>query len=150
MCYLLTFGTKLYILVYICPPLTQSTHPWLERYHMLDWESGCFTVRSAYRLDINLKELNQGLTGQAADQMARVHFEKKLWSLPVPQKVKVFAWRLIHKGLATKKNKMERQLELSGTCDVCGQEVGDEFHAVISCDRGCQLLRSDACYLGSP
>ncbi|RLN33118.1 hypothetical protein C2845_PM03G03460 [Panicum miliaceum] len=102
-------------------------------------KSGCFTIRSAYRLRIDMKELSNGQTGSSNRPDSFRPILKKLWSLPVPQKVKVFAWRLIHKGLATKKNKMERHLELSGTCDVCGQEVEDEFHAVVRCDQAANL-----------
>ena len=64
---------------------------------------------------------------------------KKFWALPIPQKVKIFACRLIHKGLATRDNKHARRLEEQNICEVCGMEVEDEHHAVIRCNLATSL-----------
>lgn len=63
----------------------------------------------------------------------------KLRKLPIPQKAKVFAWRLIHNGLATKVNKWRRTLATDRTCDISGNADEDEHHAVICCNHALAL-----------
>jgi hypothetical protein len=45
---------------------------------------------------------------------------KTLWQLPVPPNVKVFAWRVIHNGLAVPANKKSSGMEVLVTCALCG------------------------------
>ena len=40
---------------------------------------------------------------------------KLLWSTPVPQKIKFFAWKLATEGLATMQNRKRRNLESDST-----------------------------------
>lgn len=56
-----------------------------------------------------------------------------IWSSPVPQKIRIFAWRLAKDALAMRKNKFRRTLEASGTCVICGQGDEDGHHAVVMC-----------------
>ncbi|WVZ61314.1 hypothetical protein U9M48_011212, partial [Paspalum notatum var. saurae] len=45
---------------------------------------------------------------------------KMFWKLPVPQKVKVFAWRAILDGLGTQQKKEQRNIVLSNACEIVG------------------------------
>ncbi|OEL33306.1 hypothetical protein BAE44_0005675, partial [Dichanthelium oligosanthes] len=54
--------------------------------------------------------------------------------LPVPQKVKLLAWRLVHRGLATKVNKFGRGLERV----IFGASSAEEVEA-MACKEGIQL-----------
>ena len=68
----------------------------------LAWHSekiGCFTVRSAYRLGMQICDLEHGMQGSSSRPDGARMIWNKFWALPIPQKVKIFAWRLIHKGL---------------------------------------------------
>ena len=102
-------------------------------------KTGCFTVRSAYRLGMQIRDLEHGLQGSSSRPDGARMIWKKFWALPIPQKVKIFAWRLIHKGLATRDNKHARRLEEQNICEVCGMEVEDEHHAVIRCNLATSL-----------
>ena len=64
---------------------------------------------------------------------------KKLWKLPVPRKVHIFAWKLIQDGLATKHNKKKRTIIKEAVCDLCGKDVETEHHAVIRCNHAASL-----------
>jgi ribonuclease HI len=54
----------------------------------------------------------------------------------------VFAWRVATDSLATKKNKWRRTLETNATCDICGTEVEDAFHATVRCSKARALRDS--------
>ena len=97
--------------------------PWRNEEDMIAWhyeKTGTFTVRSAYHLGMTLKELEAGQASSSANPDGTRPAWKKLWKLPVPHKVRIFAWKLIHGGLATKSNKSKRKMALNGTCDLCG------------------------------
>ncbi|KAF8719583.1 hypothetical protein HU200_024322 [Digitaria exilis] len=67
---------------------------------------------------------------------------ENLWSTPVPEKVKIFAWRLANDGLATLQNRKRRNLEQNSTCRVCGSDEEGAFHAVVSCTKA-KALREE-------
>ena len=45
---------------------------------------------------------------------------KKLWALQLPPKVKVFAWKLAHNGLATQSNKVAHRMAKQSKCLIYG------------------------------
>jgi len=109
---------------------------------MIAWhyeKTGLFSVRSAYWLGVRLKELEGNSASCSANPDGARPAWKKLWKLPVPHKVRIFAWKLIQGGLATKCNKQKRRLAQEATCDLCGKEDESEHHAVVSCDHAVAL-----------
>ena len=46
---------------------------------------------------------------------------------------RIFAWKLIQEGLATKCNKKKRRIIHDAICDLCGQAEETEHHAVVRC-----------------
>ena len=67
---------------------------------------------------------------------------KHLWSTPVPQKIKIFAWKLATEGLATMQNRKRRNLESDSTCRLCGRGEEDGYHAVVACTKS-RALREE-------
>ena len=68
--------------------------PGQEREDMTAWyyeKTGMFTVRSAYHLGVKMKELEKGQTSSSANSDGARPAWKKLWKLPVPHKVRIFA-----------------------------------------------------------
>ena len=51
----------------------------------------------------------------------------------------MFAWKVIHNGLATQANKKARCLEHQSTCIVCGDECEDGYHAIMQCPHAVNL-----------
>jgi hypothetical protein len=68
-------------------------------------KSGIFSVRSAYRLAL-LQNSNNFCTGQ---QSTNPNGDRPIWDViwkaKVPQKVKIFNWRLATEALAVQKNR---------------------------------------------
>ena len=120
----------------------------IPKVHMNDkvaWfyeKNGIFTVRSAYRLAVQEIAQAQGLASTSISQDGGRTCWSKLWSSPVPQKIKIFAWRLANNSLATMQNRKRRNMENDSTCRICGREEEDEFHAVISCTKA-KALREE-------
>jgi hypothetical protein len=79
----------------------------LSRYgqpDVLRWQgttSGEFTVRSAYHLE---KEKQERLRGESSTAPACTRTWKTIWSLNVPNSVKMFLWRACNDLLPTKVN----------------------------------------------
>ena len=100
---------------------------------------GMFTVKSAYRLAIRLNEEWMGGQSSRAHPDGQRPMWNGVWQLKIPQKIKVFTWKLINQGLPTKINKYRRSLESTTICDLCGLEPETEHHAVISCPQARNL-----------
>jgi hypothetical protein len=58
-----------------------------------------------------------------------------IWKVPVPNKVRVFSWRLASDNLPTQRNKWRRTLETQNTCPICGNGIEDSFHATVECTK---------------
>ena len=54
-----------------------------------------------------------------------------IWCCRVPQKVRIFAWKLANNALAMQDNKVRRRLEEQGVCPICGQEEETTYHAML-------------------
>lgn len=65
-----------------------------------------------------------------------------IWKAKVPEKIRIFAWRVATETLPTKENKRKRTLEVDNICNICGKEKEDEFHAVMSCTKA-RALREE-------
>jgi hypothetical protein len=58
---------------------------------------------------------------------------KILWSLQVPNAVKVFLWRAYHNLLPTKVNLFTRKVVDNNFCPVCHLAEETVFHAIWGC-----------------
>ncbi|KAM0864201.1 hypothetical protein ACQ4PT_044077 [Festuca glaucescens] len=63
--------------------------------------------------------------------------ERKVWDLVwkanVPPKLRIFAWRVASDSLGTRQNLNRRIATVNPTCSICGCEVEDAHHALITC-----------------
>ncbi|KAK1683369.1 hypothetical protein QYE76_044217 [Lolium multiflorum] len=92
-----------------------------------------FTVKSAYRvgLDQQMQEHSYGATSTRPDG-ARPEW-KIIWNCQVPPKVKILAWKVCCNALATQANMARRGMATSRTCQICGREDEDTYHAFMRC-----------------
>jgi hypothetical protein len=98
-------------------------------------KNGNFTVRSAYRLAYNLAHSGSISQGNSLTGVADRSLWKCIWSAPIPNKVKIFGWRVACDNLPTQDNKCKRTLELSNICTICGTEAENSFHATVACTK---------------
>ncbi|XP_021846130.2 uncharacterized protein [Spinacia oleracea] len=83
------------------------------KYHI----SGKLSVKSAYAMLVLGDSSDYGLNSESV-------FYKSLWSMKILPKWKIFFWKLLHNGIATKANLGRRGVQLSTVCDECN--AGDE------------------------
>ena len=62
-----------------------------------------------------------------------------IWKTKVPPKVWVFGWRVATDSLVTKRNKWRRTLEVDSTCNICGKDEENAYHATVSCPKAIAL-----------
>ena len=114
-----------------------------DRGDLLAWhyeKSGIFTVRSAYQLAVHLRDReNNTCCSSSVNPSGNRSLWKSIWKLNVPQKIKVFLWRVVNHGLATRLNKWKRSLEKDNMCELCWLQVESEFHALVMCDHARNL-----------
>jgi hypothetical protein len=70
--------------------------------------------------------------------MDRKSFEA-VWKTPVPQKLKVFIWKLVQNGLGVQTNRLRHHLISDATCSICGMEPEHGHHAMVRCTKATAL-----------
>lgn len=98
-------------------------------------KTGQFSVRSAYRLAVSIQNQAGNPTSSSTTEADDRSIWDIIWKALVPEKIKIFGWRVPTNTLATKKNKWKRTLEVGSTCTICSIEEEDEFHAIVSCTK---------------
>ena len=95
--------------------------------------NGKFGIKSAYRLAIRLsKSADQGTSSERSHLRL---FWKRIWDLPLPHKVRHFAWRACRDILPTKVNLMRRNVVKDQFCDECKMECETTGHLFWTCPR---------------
>ena len=98
-------------------------------------KTGVFTVKSAYKLaDMLERNGTEGPSSSTSEPGDRTVWDV-IWKAKIPERIKIFGWRVATQSLATKHNTHRRTIVPEDICDNCGTEPEDEFHAVISCTR---------------
>ena len=73
-----------------------------------------YSVRSVYAVAARLS--HPGNFSATSDNSQNQHFWKQIWSLPLPHKIRHFAWRVCRNILPTKVNLMKRKVIQDDIC----------------------------------
>ena len=104
-----------------------------DRIIWVETNNGCFTVRSAYKVAMNLHRTAQNAS--ASSNSSHRSFWRKLWQLPIPHRVHHFAWRACRNILPTKDNLFHCKVLTENLCDECGEATESIGHLFWSCPR---------------
>ena len=97
-------------------------------------KKGLFSVKSAYKLAVQLRERTHGRDASGSLPGGHSIFRwDKIWSMEVPNKVKMFIWQLVHNTLAVKRNLLRRGLKEDPLCPVCHRVDEDSGHLFFKC-----------------
>jgi hypothetical protein len=66
---------------------------------------------------------------------------KKIWSLKLPGKIKIFLWRLLHNSLPTRRNIKRKHVELDTVYPMCYRADEDGGHLFLKCKKVKQVWR---------
>ena len=95
--------------------------------------SGSFSVRSTYTLA--MKCSHPANMGASSNNNQVWRFWRKMWSLPVPHKIRHFVWRSCRDILPMKTNLMRWKVVQDGICDKCTNEEKTHGHVLWNCQK---------------
>lgn len=99
-------------------------------------KKGLISVKSAYKLAVQKREADHGRNASGSDtEAARSNLFRweKIWSMEVPNKVKMFVWRLVHNSLAVRRNSAKRGVKEETICPMCNRLDEDCAHLLFKC-----------------
>ena len=99
-------------------------------------KKGNFSVKSAYQVvqNIKKKEEEQGSSSMDITNEGNNKIKwKKLWSIPLPGKVKHFLWRLANNSLPFRMKLKRKGINLDTRCPVCYRLDEDGGHCFLKC-----------------
>lgn len=103
-----------------------------------------FSVKSAYKVarDIEAYNSKYGKPSTSVDPQGSTYNPwKKLWSLPLPNKILHFLWRLATNSLPLRMNQLRRGMEVDTRCPVCARFDEDGSHIFLKCKMIKQIWR---------
>ncbi|KAL9685817.1 hypothetical protein QQ045_023271 [Rhodiola kirilowii] len=104
--------------------------------------NGSFSVKSAYDVIRNyVMRTKWGVTEQS-DSRSLHKYWRSIWSCRIPNKIKLFAWRLYYNSLPDVRNLWKRGVLWENTCTVCGFAEKRALHVIKDCWWPNALLRS--------
>jgi hypothetical protein len=104
-------------------------------------KSGMFSVRSAYRLALDLKEKGKE-TGMSDKPAGDRDFWNLIWKAKVPPKIRFFGWKLASNTLGVQAIRCNRRKDKMTTCTICGMAPETSHHAMIECTKAKALRQS--------
>lgn len=112
------------------------------------WEheqSGQFSVKSAYRLFMSFGDVRQH--GEVSSGEEQIRMWRKIWKMQVPNRVKIFAWRVCKNDLPSLKNLQAKKVVTEAKCRWCKVEEEDINHALLYCPSFKDVLQTHLCFL---
>ncbi|WVZ67661.1 hypothetical protein U9M48_016710 [Paspalum notatum var. saurae] len=102
--------------------------------------TGNFSVKSAYKLAVHIRDrdLGKDASSSTAATVSGNNDEfmwHKLWQLKLPNKMKMFIWRLAHNSLPVRRNLVRRGVKTDTICPMCHRLVEDCGHVFFRCKR---------------
>ncbi|CAM0949281.1 unnamed protein product [Alopecurus aequalis] len=97
-------------------------------------QTGMFSVKSAYRLALDLKDKELG-TGTSSKPARDRDLWNVIWKTNVPPKICVFGWKLASNSLGVQATRCDRNTDMVATCSICGREDETSHHAMVVCTK---------------
>ena len=122
----LPFEAEVILKIPLCHNLPKDKLIWIGN------KRGDFTVKSAYFIASKVLDSMDVGECSSGDPYARIW--KKVWSLKLPAKIRIFSWHACVNGLPVLSNMAAKGIKTSCICPVCDEEPENLSHALISCD----------------
>ncbi|CAM8901772.1 unnamed protein product [Rhodiola kirilowii] len=103
------------------------------RYRWKKDGSGTLTVKGAYKCAVEMDKIRSQGGGEQSDPGETHRFWRSFWRLKVPNKIKMFGWRLFHNCLPTMQNLEKRGCLVHNRCSHCDVRGEDAIHIFKNC-----------------
>ncbi|KAH9725912.1 putative reverse transcriptase/RNA-dependent DNA polymerase [Citrus sinensis] len=91
-------------------------------------KKGVYAVKNGYQLAIKMK-----YPDKPSCSYKSVNHWNRLWTLQLPEKIKIFMWRAGQNLLPTAENLWKKKILVEPHCQVCKQGVESVSHALVHC-----------------
>lgn len=108
---------------------------WTDQEDWLIWlgcKDGNYSVKTGYQLLCEYETLG---AASSSDSSKQTLFWKCVWKLQIPNKIKVFLWRVCSNALPTLENLKRRKILEDAKCKACPAAEEDALHAIWSCEK---------------
>ncbi|KAL0409007.1 UNVERIFIED_CONTAM: hypothetical protein Sradi_1835100 [Sesamum radiatum] len=95
-------------------------------------KNGLFSVRSAYYVQRNFQKRSNNVSDPSSSSESRTTWNF-LWNCKVPNKIKIFIWRLCNNALPIAPNLIRRGVEMDPSCPFCQSHTEDLEHIFLNC-----------------
>ncbi|XP_042958214.1 uncharacterized protein LOC122293826 [Carya illinoinensis] len=92
--------------------------------------NGLFSVRNCYKFILDQQGSPDAESSNASAQ--RVVW-RNIWKMPVPNKIKIFAWRACKDVLPSKANLLLKHVPNDGLCNFSNEDLEGSYHALVNC-----------------
>ena len=95
-------------------------------------KKGIFFVKSASY--VAKKMLDSDIQGETSRGDVRAPLWKRIWQLNIPEKIRIFAWRLCMNAISTMVNLNRRGIQVEVLCLICKKEEEVVEHVILKCE----------------
>ncbi|XP_023880426.1 uncharacterized protein LOC111992797 [Quercus suber] len=120
------FEANVILQIPLCHNLPEDKLIWMGN------KRGDFSIKSAYFVATKILDTKEEGESSFGDPNARIW--KKVWSLKLQAKIKIFSWRACVNGLPVLSNMVAKGIQTSCICPICDEEPESLTHALISYD----------------
>jgi len=110
----------------LCHHLPEDSIIWVGN------KKGIFSVKSAYY--VAKKLLDSDIQGETSRGDVRAPLWKRIWQLNIPEKIRIFAWRLCMNAIPTMVNLNRRGIQVDVLCPICKMEEEAVEHVILRCE----------------
>ncbi|KAH9768956.1 reverse transcriptase domain-containing protein [Citrus sinensis] len=119
--------------------ITQIPLPRRSREDELIWhygKSGQYTVKSGYQTALKIRFPAMPSSSEPSKNEWNI-----IWSLALPQKIRIFIWRAAKNLLPSAENLWKRKIVQEPTCQRCKMGIEDVCHALVDCKAAKKVWR---------
>lgn len=106
---------------------------WVNSPRWVGDSSGVFTVKSGYTFFLSIKKWLLSMGGEASDQSHAKKFWTYFWKLDLPNKIKIFDWKLYYNGIPCTENLFKRGCTVDLHCWCFGARIVSSLHIFRDC-----------------
>nr|POE83460.1 putative ribonuclease h protein [Quercus suber] len=108
---------------------------WTDQEDSLIWpacKDGNYSAKMGYQL---LCESEISGVASSSDSSEQSLFWKRIWKLHIPNKIKMFLWRVCSNALPTMANLKKRKILEDANCKACHVAEENTLHAIWDCEK---------------